>query len=115
MIHVFHASAALVTVMQPHMVNDESLKSFILENKNDFSHVAQVKADTLDKAKALTTHVDNNWWENDSVESNESIGLTVNARSTGSGDLLISDGKAFLVTANGYKQVDGLYNIETIQ
>jgi hypothetical protein len=106
MIHVFHAKQSLGLALASIIGPSEAI-AIAQENPAEYSHVANVKAFQLVEAKELTTHVQQNWWDNVGVESDESIGLTCNARSTGPGDVLVKGSNAYVVTKDGFEELKG--------
>lgn len=104
MIKVFHAKQNVLLALAG-IASGPALATVVMEHPAEYSYVAQVAADELKTAKELTTHVTQNWWDNDSVESEESIGMTCNARSTAPGDVLVQDSDAYVVTAVGFEKL----------
>lgn len=104
MIKVFHAKQNIILALAGIVAGQEYV-SVAKDHPAEYSYVAQVESTELEAARQLTTHVDKNWWDNDCVQSEESIGMTCNARSTAPGDVLVQDSEAFVVTVAGFEKL----------
>lgn len=105
MIKVFH-------VKEQQLITDEQQMKQVIKDISNYECVAQVETSSAEEAKELTTHITCNWWDNDGVESDERIGLTRNARSTGPGDILVTEDQVLLITNSGFESLpeeDGKY------
>lgn len=67
---------------------------------DDYTHVADVQADTLDQVFQLTNHIDLPWWKNDGV----TIKIGQASRSTSIQDVVKVGNQLFVVAPVGYAQ-----------
>ena len=63
---------------------------------SDLELVAEVKAGYLEKAFELTNNIDTEWFENEKVK------YVKKTRSTSIGDVMIKDGKIYVVASLGF-------------
>ena len=68
---------------------------------DDLELVATVNTTDLEEAFKLTNHVEGNWIENENVTA-----LVERARSTSCGDVMVREGKAYIVAMCGFEEVD---------
>jgi len=106
MIKVFHKKNNASSIISLDDLCKELISKYLLSSVlENYDLVALVYTDELDIAKNKTTHIKVNWWDNDNVDSDEEIGLLVNARSTAVGDVLLTLKGAFEVVKDGYKSI----------
>lgn len=89
MITVYHSES-----MHDHFGNKEPIAT-------DLNKVAVVNTTDLEEAFKLTNHIEEDWTLNEGVTP-----LVFRARSTSCGDVMVKDGKTYLVAMCGFKEVN---------